>query len=122
VRLVHDPPEGDSSVLATEVEFADGVLSKARGLTFRRSIPDDYALVFRFAEARTRRLHMLFVAFPIDAVWLVEGEVTAVARLRPWTGYGTGEADTVVELPAGAADRVLPGDRIELRERSDPPG
>lgn len=112
VRLVHEPVDGDARPLATEVETADGVLGKARGLMFRPSIPDEYALVFNYGEPRRRGLHMLFVPFPVDAVWLVDGEVTATARLRPWVGRGAGRADTVLELAAGGADGVEPGDAV----------
>ena len=79
---------------------------------FRRSIPDDYALVFPFRRAATRRLHMLFVPFAIDAVWTVDGAVTGVARLPAWTGHGGARADVVYELPAGAAAAVEEGDRV----------
>ncbi len=91
-------------------------LGQARGLMFRRSIPDDYALVFPFEEVGTRWLHMLFVPFAIDAIWIVDGEVTRVKRLAPFVGLGRGEADTVVELPAGAADGVAVGDEVGYRE------
>nr|WP_277555817.1 DUF192 domain-containing protein [Halobaculum sp. YSMS11] len=101
-------------MLASEVEVADSVFSQMRGLMFRRSIPDDYGLLFSFDTAESRSLHMLFVPFPIDAIWLVDGEVTKVKRLRPWVGLGWGTADTIIELPAGAADEVEPGDKIEV--------
>ena len=114
MRVVHEPADGSERVLATTVEVADGLLSQARGLTFRRSVPDDYALVFRFGREATRGLHMLFVPFDIDAVWLVDGEVRAVERLRAWLGHGRARADTVVELPAGAANGVAPGDRVRV--------
>ena len=83
---------------------------------FRRSVPDDYALAFRFDAADRRSLHMLFVPFAIDALWIVEGEVVRTKRLSPWVGVGWGTADTIVELPAGAADGVEPGDIVELAE------
>jgi hypothetical protein len=79
---------------------------------FRRSIPRDYALVFPFDGVGTRSLHMVFVPFPIDALWLCDGEVTKVKRLRSWTGLGWGRADCVIELAAGVADSVEEGDRI----------
>lgn len=101
-------------MLASEVAVADSMFSQMRGLMFRRSIPDDYGLLFRFDTAESRSLHMLFVPFAIDAIWLVDGEVTKVKRLRPWVGLGWGTADTIIELPAGAADEVEPGDRIEV--------
>jgi len=101
-------------VLATDLEFAETLWSRTRGLMFRRSIPDDYGLVFRFDAAKKRDLHMLCVPFPIDAVWIVDGDVTAVKRLRPWIGLGRATADTIVELPAGAADGVEPGDTVDV--------
>ena len=116
MRLVHRPASDASAerVLATDLEVAETLWSRTLGLMFRRSIPDDYGLVFRFDSAKTRDLHMLCVPFSIDAVWIVDGEVTAVKRLRPWIGLGRARADMIVELPAGAADGVEPGDSIEV--------
>ncbi|MFA9515696.1 DUF192 domain-containing protein [Halopenitus sp. H-Gu1] len=102
--------------MATDVEIADSTLSKARGLMFRRSIPDDYALVFPFETAETRTLHMLFVPVSIDAVWVVDGTVTQTKRLRPFVGIGFARGDTVIELPAGSAAAVDPGDAIDVIE------
>ena len=111
MRVVHDTST-ERRTLATEVEVADSVLQQGRGLMFRRSVPDDYALVFRFRRQRRRGLHMVFVPFDIDAVWVTDGVVQGVKRLSAWTGHGGYVADTVVELPAGAADGVEPGDRL----------
>jgi uncharacterized membrane protein (UPF0127 family) len=126
VRVIHrsaaiDPKSGEPSaprerVLASTVDVADSFGSQARGLMFRRSVPEDYALVFRFEEVDSRSLHMLFVPFAIDAVWLVDGEVTNVKRLRPWIGLGWGTADTIIELPAGAARDVEPGNSVGVVE------
>lgn len=113
MQVVHEA-DGDERVLATDVDVADGILSKGRGLMFRRSVPDDYALVFPFRRASTRGLHMVFVPFDIDALWLADDEVVAVKRLAAWTGHGRDRADTVIELPAGAADGVEPGDTVRV--------
>lgn len=113
VRLVHHADE-QRRTLATTVEVADSVWRKGLGLMFRRSVPDDYALVFRSSSVRSRGLHMAFVPFDIDAVWLVDGEVQRVARLSAWTGRASARADTVVELPAGAAAAVDVGDRVTV--------
>lgn len=122
MRLVHrrgpsDDLSPSEDVLATDIEIAATFVSQARGLMFRRSIPDEYALVFQFDEPASRDLHMVFVPFAIDAVWLVETEVVAVKRLRPWIGLGRGTAETIIELPAGAAEDVEPGDTVELVDR-----
>lgn len=111
MRVLHD-----GTPLATEVDVADSTLARARGLMFRRSIPEDYALVFRFDDVARRDVHMVFVPFPLDALWLVGNEVERVARLRPWWGLASAEADTLLELPAGAAASVEPGDEVEVEE------
>jgi len=123
VRLVHEPASDADEVfeqrtesLATNVELADSLVSQARGLMFRRSIPDDYALAFRFDSTTVRDLHMLFVFFPIDAVWVVDGVVERVERLHPWRSFARARADLIVELSAGAAADVEPGDRLTLEE------
>ncbi len=122
MRVVHYPAiggesaSGEPSVLATQVDVADSIPSRMRGLMGKRSIPDSYALAFRFGTARTRDVHMLFVVFPIDVLWVVDGVVERVERLRPWLGFARAKADLIVELPAGTADDVEPGDRVRLED------
>jgi len=113
VRVLHDDAAGRAT-LASDVDVATSTLARARGLTFRRSVPEGYALVFEFDDAAVRGLHMLFVPFAIDALWLVDDEVARVERLRPWLGVGRARADTVVELPAGAAEDVAVGDTVTV--------
>ncbi|MDQ2049650.1 DUF192 domain-containing protein [Natronolimnohabitans sp. A-GB9] len=103
-------------MVATTVEFADSLIDQTRGLMFRRSLPDDYALAFRFDTVKTRDVHMLFVFVPIDAVWVVDGVVQRVERLRPWRGFAREECDLLVELPAGAGADVTAGDRLVFEE------
>lgn len=108
-RIVHD-----GAVLATDVTVADSFLARARGLMFRRSFPHGSALVFPFSGAAPRTLHMVGVPFDIDAVWLLEGRVERVTRLSAWTGLARATADTVIELPAGAAEGVEAGDAVRI--------
>ena len=128
MRVVHRHDEvlgseetPDDTVLASTVEVADSTLSQAKGLMFRASIPEDFALVMEvgdggglpFASGPPRQsVHMLFMRFPIDAIWLHGDEVVKTARLSPWTGIGFAKADRIIELPAGAADDVQPGDTV----------
>lgn len=115
MQLRHEGEDG-TRTLATTVDTADSFFSRARGLMFRRSVPDDYALAFRFESAEPRDLHMVFVPFDIDAIWTVDGEVTHVKRLSAWRGLGKAEADAIYELPAGGANNVEPGDRVTLAD------
>ena len=117
MQLVHRPEsDASSQVLAGEIEIADSFLQQARGLMFRRSLAEDSALVFQFDGEAKRDVHMLFVPFAIDALWVVENKVVATKRLKPWIGLGRAAADTLIELPAGAADDVAVGDRVALDE------
>ncbi|GAB7094549.1 DUF192 domain-containing protein [Halolamina litorea] len=115
MRIVHHR-NGEKRTLAETVERADSPLSQARGVMFRRSMPADYALVFPFDEPDSRTIHTLFVFVPLDVLWVVDDEVVKVERLEPFRGLAHGLADTVIELPAGAAEGVTPGDTIEIRE------
>ena len=119
VRVVHEggSARGEGTVLASSVETADSLREKVVGLRFRRGVPEDHALVFRFARVRRRDVDMLFVPFPIDVLWIVDDRVERTSRLRAWLGVGIARADTIIELPAGAADGVAPGDRVRIVDR-----
>ena len=113
-------------VLATSVDIADSALSQARGLMFRSSIPDEYALVMEvrsggllFSGPSRQVVHMLFVRFPIDVIWLVDDEVTRVERMHPWRSIALAKADRILELPAGAADGVSAGDTVVVEDAPD---
>ncbi|AHG03062.1 hypothetical protein HALDL1_05260 [Halobacterium sp. DL1] len=111
MHLCHER-NGESRTLAHTVDTADSFISQTLGLMFRTSMPQDYALVFPFDKPAARDAHMVFVPFDIDAVWVEDGEVQQVKRLSAWTGRGEARCDTLVELPAGAADSISVGDRL----------
>jgi uncharacterized membrane protein (UPF0127 family) len=128
LRVVHEGDDTlgkeDSSnrtVLATSVDIADSLLSTARGLMLRATLPDDYALVMEvggstllpFSSGPPRQfVHMLFVRVPLDVIWLDGNEVVRVSRMKPWRSIGMARADRIVELPAGSAQGVSVGDRV----------
>ena len=114
MRIVHGET-GD--VLATEVEVAESLLAILRGLRFRRSLPTDHALVFAFDAAGRRDVDMLFVPFPIDVVWLVDGRVERVDTLCAWLDLAIARADTLIELPAGVTAGVDSGDVVRIEKR-----
>jgi uncharacterized membrane protein (UPF0127 family) len=69
---------------------------------------------FFLDDAAFRAIHMLFVRMPLDVVWLADGEVVKVRTMHPWRSVELTWCDTVVELPAGAADGVDVGDQVSL--------
>ena len=113
MRVVHDP-EGADRTIATAVDRAETMLEQSRGVMFRRSLPEGYALVFPFDRVGRRFIHMLFVAVSLDVVWVADGEVQQVKTMHPWRSVGHAKADVVLELPAGAADGVSAGDTVVI--------
>ena len=101
-------------VIAGRVAEAHGLWSRTRGLMFRSQLESGAGIDIRPCSS----IHMMFMRFPIDAVFYDrEGRVTRVARrLRPWVGlaFGGRGARGVVELPAHAADGVQVGDVLEF--------
>jgi uncharacterized membrane protein (UPF0127 family) len=82
------------------------------GLQGRAALAPDEGMLFR----GTGSIHMFFMRFPIDAIFCDrELRVLHVARgLRPWRTAGKRGAKVVIEVAAGAADGVEPGDRLLL--------
>lgn len=113
VLVWEDSPAGQVA-LASDIETADDWIRRGIGLMFRRRLASESAMVFEFDEADERELGMLFVPFDIDVLWLDGSVVTRTARLEAWTGRGSGQADRVVEMAAGAAARVDVGDRVRV--------
>ena len=105
--------------LASRVELADSFWARFRGLMGRPSLGLGSGLWL----TGTSNIHMLFMRFPIDAVFLARPaadgtrQVVAVhAHLRTWTSivwYARG-ADSCLELPAGVAGATgtRPGDVV----------
>ena len=95
--------------LATSLEVASSLWSKFAGLMGRPSLASGAGIWL----SGTNNIHMMFMRFPIDAVFLgpagPDGDRRVVAlrrSLRPWTGvvwFASG-AHGVIELPAGTID------------------
>jgi uncharacterized membrane protein (UPF0127 family) len=117
-----------STILAARLEHADGLWGRFMGLMGRGSLDADGGLWL----PGTNGIHMMFMRFPIDAVFLsrpVAGEadareVLSVHRgLRAWIGLVplVRGADGVLELPVGTIERTgtVVGDRIRLETAAD---
>jgi uncharacterized membrane protein (UPF0127 family) len=106
--------------VATRVQVARSFWGRFRGLMGRGALADDEGLYLP-----VNSIHMLFMRFVIDALFLDAPDADGVRRvvatypgLRPWTGIvlPVRGADGVVELPAGAIDRasLAVGDEVRL--------
>jgi uncharacterized protein len=110
MRLVRD----DSKVVCEHCVVAATPWRRFKGLLGRSSMHDGEGLWIQ----RSSSIHMFFMRFPIDVVFLDGNlQVRKVVRdLKPWRIAAARGAKSVVELPAGAAERldVKPGDRLAL--------
>ncbi len=109
------------TVLAEQVEDGASFWAKFKGLMGRRTLPQGEGLWLPDAN----NIHMLFMRFPIDAVFLskadARGRRTVVGMRRalpPWRGvvWWVRGGKGVIELPAGTIDRTgtALGDQVEL--------
>ena len=113
--------------LATWVETADGLWGKFMGLMGRPLLRRDNALWLPDSNG----IHMMFMRFPIDAVFLGGLETDGTRRvlsvhrsLPPWTGLVplVRGAKGVLELPAGVVDAsgTTKGDSVVMEHWSAP--
>jgi uncharacterized membrane protein (UPF0127 family) len=106
MRLIN---RNTGKLLASEVEQADTFWRRFRGLMLRRRFPRGKALLFKFPNPGRYSVHMWFVRFPIDLIYLDSSfrVVEIRAGLKPWRFYRPKTiANYLIELPAGIISRV----------------
>lgn len=101
-----------------KVEWAKSSWQKFRGLMFRKEIQKPLVLVLNKESRAGASIHMMFMRFPIDAVFLNKNKkVVDIARvLWPWVLNYTPKAPAkyVVEMKAGGAKRIRIGQKLKL--------
>lgn len=102
-------------LLADQVLDAETYLARLVGLMGRKSLGPGEGLLLRNCKS----IHTCFMKFPIDAVYLTgDGTVIYTQTLAPWQrGKKLDATVHTLELPAGAADRILIGSRLVLQEK-----
>jgi uncharacterized membrane protein (UPF0127 family) len=90
--------------------LATNPLTRMKGLLGRSSLEPGEGMLFRPAGS----IHMFFMRFAIDAVFCDRDLVVlkVVPGLRPWRMASGRGAKVVIELAAGAAADVRPGERL----------
>ena len=89
-------------VIATTSRLADSLLSRLLGLMFSK--PSHAALVIKFDEEEKISLHMMFVFYPIDVIFVNKRKevVDVKENLRPFdTHTSERKALYAIELPVG---------------------
>jgi hypothetical protein len=91
----------DCAVVCERCEVPKSAFGRMRGLLGRSGLEPGDGMLIDSAPS----VHMFFMRFPIDVVFLDrEWRVVGVRhRLRPWRVAGARRAVAALELPAGAA-------------------
>ncbi len=106
-------------MIIRKVRLASTSWGKLKGLMFENGNNFDYALVFVLERESVAMatIHMMFVFFPIDVVYLNRERkvVDIVSGLRPFTPSCSPKNPSkfFVELPAGKSKGVSIGDVLE---------
>jgi uncharacterized protein len=114
--------ETRGTVLCARLEDAGGVAGQSRGLLGRERLkPDEGMLFVRGRFEPFMLMHMFFMRFPIDIVFLDRDDVVVKVNreLKPWrVSSMVFAARKALEIPAGVADlcRTAVGDRIRFEQ------
>ncbi|TMG33168.1 MAG: DUF192 domain-containing protein [Chloroflexi bacterium] len=106
----------DGTVVAEPLEEARNFISSGLGLMGRARLPENGGLLIHGCSG----IHMMFMRFPIDAVFVDKKNVVVKTyeRLLPWIGMVpfVWRADKCAELPVGTIRRhaIKPGDHLQV--------
>lgn len=106
------------TIISKKKKFCNNIFSKGFGLMFSRKT--DKSLVLDFNTEKIISLHMLFVFYPIDVIFLDEKKrvVEIKENFKPFRFYTPKKkARYVIELPESSVKRskTMVGDRISIK-------
>jgi uncharacterized membrane protein (UPF0127 family) len=106
-------------VLAHSARWCSSRASRLRGLQYRRRLNPGEALILVKPKDSivNSSIHMLWVFFPIAAVWINDqGRVTHTQLARPWRPYYASPAPAryVLEAAPSLLEHVQVGDEIDF--------
>jgi len=110
--------KSNGKTIMKKIKHARTTWQRTKGLMFEDKKKFDYALIFDFPiESKIgTSLHMIFVFFPIDVLFLdKEKKVVDKVTLPPFQPNYTPRkaAKYVIEMPQGKAKSVKIGNKIE---------
>ncbi len=125
-QLLPITAEADLAGTTVQLEVAETRQQQALGLMYRTELADDRGMLFPFEFPRRASFWMKNVPISLDMIFLLEGQVQAIAEnvppceAEPCPTYGPGSllVDQVIELRGGRAAEIglQPGDSVEIRQ------
>ncbi len=105
-----------NKVICKKKKILTSIPAKAAGLMFRKKITDT-GYVFVFEKKQKIDIHMFFVFFPIDVLFLDKDKkvIELTENLKPFRLYfSKKESNYLIELPSGKIKnyKIKVGDKI----------
>ena len=99
-----------NKVIAKEIILCNTAWSSMRGLMFRKKLEKQQCLLIDLHKDCNAAIHMVFVNFPIDVIWLNSKKkvVDFSINLKPYTLYKSPKkfARYILELPSGTISKM----------------
>ncbi|MFA6098767.1 MAG: DUF192 domain-containing protein [Patescibacteria group bacterium] len=90
-----------------KAEIADTPQALAKGLSGRKSLPADRAMLFVFSQSAKYPFNMINMNFPLDIIWIQDGKIAFISsKVAPGVASIIPEAaaNYVLEVNSGYAD------------------
>ena len=107
-----------------EAEIADTALKRAKGLSGRKTLEENKAMLFIFARSSRYSFWMVGMNLPLDIVWISGNKIVDISKNVPSPKIGESPAarspsmavDKVLEVPAGSAEKfnIKIGDEVKI--------
>lgn len=109
-----------NKILVNKIKFCKNFLNRSIGLILHKKLKNK-GLIFIYSKEKKISLHMVFVFFPIDVLFLDKNKkvIEIKKNFRPFSFYTAKKrAKYILELPDGTIKKTKTklGDMIELEE------
>lgn len=108
-----------------EVEVADTMLKRAKGLSGRKTIEENKGMLFLFSKPTKQSFWMAGMNFPLDIIWINENKIIDISKnVQPPKNYElpaivspSTVADKILEISAGNAEKfnIKINDMVEIK-------
>ncbi|MAF79659.1 hypothetical protein CL629_01115 [bacterium] len=90
-----------------EAEVADSIEERSRGLSGREGLEDGRGMLFLFEYPAVQGFWMKDMKFPIDIIWVLDGEVIGFEENVPMPLFDISESELPVYFSPEEVDMVL---------------
>jgi hypothetical protein len=101
----------------TNTKIYSSFLGHFKGLMFTKPLKQNHSILLKFKKEKNQPIHMLFVFFPIDAVWIdSSNKIVHIQRnIKPFTLLVNPKkkAISILETRKNATKQLKTGDRLQ---------